>query len=86
MDRPLKLSTNPLSQENPKTDGRYVVWQGRQPNGGWNIWMRDMESVKPAEQLMDTDNVDESNPPLTGLGWHIRAKTTLLHRLSGNSK
>ena len=32
----------PLSQENPRTDGRYVVWQGRQANGNWDVFLKDL--------------------------------------------
>ena len=40
----LQLTHTPLSQENPRTDGRYVVWQAQQANGNWDIYLNDMES------------------------------------------
>ena len=35
----LKLTHTALSQENPRTDGRYVVWQARQADGDWDIYL-----------------------------------------------
>ena len=37
----------PFSQENPRTDGRYVVWQGRQTNGNWDVFLDDLTAVRP---------------------------------------
>jgi beta propeller repeat protein len=56
------VTTSALSQENPKTDGRYVVWQARQPNGNWDVYLKDLESTDPAVALSQTPTRDEINP------------------------
>jgi beta propeller repeat protein len=50
------------SQENPSTDGRYVVWQARQPNGNWDIMIRDLESSTPLEAVTETLDFNEIRP------------------------
>ncbi|WP_237712342.1 hypothetical protein [Pedosphaera parvula] len=60
----LKLTTGLLSQENPKTDGRYVVWQARQPNGNWDIYVKDLNSGTPAQAVTATSTQDEINPSI----------------------
>jgi len=41
----LKLTTGTLAQENPRTDGRYVVWQGRQADGSWDLYLHDLTTT-----------------------------------------
>jgi beta propeller repeat protein len=60
----VKLTTGVLSQENPKTDGRYVVWQGRQANGNWDIYLKDLASVAAPQALTSTFGRDEINPAI----------------------
>jgi len=60
----LKLSNSTLSQENPRTDGRYVVWQARQPNGNWDIYLKDLQGVSPPQVLTATPGLDEVNPAI----------------------
>lgn len=60
--QPLKLTTGILSQESPKTDGRHVVWQGRQTNATWDIYLKDLQSPAPAIKITDTSTRDEVNP------------------------
>src|SRR5262249_62400503 len=43
----LKLTSGMLAQENPRTDGRYGVWQGRQANGNWDVYVQDLGSTDP---------------------------------------
>ena len=38
----VKITNAGGSQENPRTDGRYVVWQSRQVNGNWDIYFTDL--------------------------------------------
>ena len=58
----LKLTSTPLSQENPRTDGRYIVWQGRQANGNWDIYLKDLTSAAAPQALTSTSGEDEVNP------------------------
>jgi beta propeller repeat protein len=58
----LKLTETALNQENPRTDGRFVVWQGRQPNGTWDVYIKDMQSSAPPRNLTGTATRDEINP------------------------
>jgi beta propeller repeat protein len=59
-----KLTTTPLNQENPQTDGRYAVWQGRQTNGNWEIYLKDLETAAPLQALTASPDVDEINPAI----------------------
>ncbi|MBI3867282.1 MAG: hypothetical protein HY299_02025 [Verrucomicrobia bacterium] len=59
--QPVKLTSGILSQESPKTDGRHVVWQGRQTNATWDIYIKDLKSAAPARKLTDTPGRDEIN-------------------------
>ncbi|HET7625608.1 MAG TPA: hypothetical protein VFM25_10115 [Verrucomicrobiae bacterium] len=57
-----KLTNTTLSQENPRTDGRYVVWQGRQPNGNWDIYLKDLDGISAPQAITSTTAADEINP------------------------
>lgn len=59
-----KLTSTLLNQENPRTDGRYVVWQGRQPNGSWDLFLKDLEDPAPPRPLTTTIQLDEVNPSI----------------------
>ncbi len=56
-----KLTSTPLNQENPYTDGRYVVWQGRQTNGMWDIFIKIWRALALA-QITASPEADEINP------------------------
>jgi beta propeller repeat protein len=58
----LQVTSSTLSQENPYTDGRYVVWQARQPNGTWDILMRDLQSGSGAQVITATPDRNEVRP------------------------
>lgn len=60
----IRLSTGTLNQQNPKTDGRYVVWQGRQMNGSWDIYLKDLLSSEEPRRLTYTSDIDEINPAI----------------------
>jgi beta propeller repeat protein len=61
----LKLTSGLLSQQNPKTDGRYVVWQSRQPNGNWDINLKDLNnSADTGQPVTFTLTRDEINPAI----------------------
>ena len=59
-----QLTHTPLSQQNPRTDGRYVVWQGQQANGNWDIYLDDLESSNGPQALTSTPNTDETYPAI----------------------
>lgn len=59
-----QLTHTALSQENPRTDGRYVVWQGQEANGNWDVFMYDMETSGSLLQLTSTSANDEINPAI----------------------
>jgi len=87
----LKLTTGILNQENAKTDGRHVVWQGRQTNGNWDIFLKDLQSGGPPVRIIDSPTRDEINPCVewpwivfqsrpsgnTGAPWQLRAYNAL---------
>ncbi len=58
----LQVTRTPLSQENPRTDGRYVVWQGQQTNGNWDIYINDLESGSGPQDITSTPTTDETYP------------------------
>jgi len=60
----IPVSTQTLSQENPKTDGRYVVWQARQPDGDWDIYCNDLTSSAGPQAITFTPDWDEVNPAI----------------------
>ena len=58
------ITSETLNQENPKTDGRYVVWQARQANGNWDVRLKELGSPNPAQPVTDTGDSDEVNPTI----------------------
>jgi beta propeller repeat protein len=70
--RDVTVTTNPilqvthttLAQENPRTDGRYIVWQGQQVNGSWDVFMDDLSSTNGPRALTSTPTTDEVNPAI----------------------
>lgn len=60
----VKVTSTVLSQENPRTDGRYVVWQGRQPSGNWNIYIADLASNRAPQQVTSGSTGDQINPAI----------------------
>jgi beta propeller repeat protein len=58
------VTRTPLSQENPRTDGRYVVWQAQQTNGNWDIYINDMESGYGPQAVTSTPAIDETYPAI----------------------
>ena len=57
-----QVSSNAFNQQNPKTDGRYVVWQARQPNGGWDVYLSDLAGAAGPVPITSTPGTDEINP------------------------
>ena len=53
-----------LSQINPRTDGRYVVWQGREINENWDVFLKDLTVTNGPQALTSTPTLDEVNPAI----------------------
>jgi len=60
----VQLTHTPLSQEFPRTDGRYVVWQAQQANGNWDVYIDDLESGSGPQDITSTPNTDETAPAI----------------------
>jgi len=58
----VEVTAGTLSQENPFTDGRYVVWQARQANGTWDVWLKDLESDGLSRAITATSGLNEIRP------------------------
>lgn len=56
------LTTGNLNQENPRTDGRNVVWQGRRDNGSWDIFYADLTDPTHVVAVTNTPNRNDINP------------------------
>jgi beta propeller repeat protein len=83
-----QITSGALNQENPKTDGRYVVWQARQLDGDWDVWLKELGSTNPAQAVTSTTDADEVNPAIDwpwvvyqsrptsnpGAPWQLRAR------------
>ena len=59
-----QVTRTPLAQQNPRTDGRYVVWQGQQTNGNWDVFIEDLEGTNGSQTLTATPTTDEINPSI----------------------
>jgi beta propeller repeat protein len=57
-----KLTSTTLSQENPRTDGGFVVWQGRQVGGNWDLYLKDPGTNTPTQQITSSSGTDKVNP------------------------
>lgn len=60
----VKVTNNPLSQQNPRTDGRYVVWQALQPNGNWDVYVDDLDGTNGPAAVTSTLKLDEVSPAI----------------------
>lgn len=60
----VKVTQTSLGQENPRTDGRYVVWQGQQANGSWDVYLDDLEGSSGPQALTSTPTNDEVSPAI----------------------
>ncbi|MHB8766164.1 MAG: FlgD immunoglobulin-like domain containing protein, partial [Deferrisomatales bacterium] len=49
------------NQERPRTDGRYVVWEDRQPDGSWDVWVKEL-GAGAAAAVTATPGFDERRP------------------------
>lgn len=64
------ITTGTLNQENPYTDGHYVVWQGRSESGAWNVWMRDLETLDPTVRITDS-TANHNTRPVIDWPWIV---------------
>jgi beta propeller repeat protein len=70
-----QLTHTPLSQENPRTDGRYVVWQAQQANGNWDVYINDLAGTNGPQAVTSTPNLDETYPAIDWpwVVWQVHA-------------
>jgi len=59
---PVAVAQGLLHQERPKTDGRYAVWEDRQPDGTWDIWAKELGSTTSSFGITATQDQDEQKP------------------------
>jgi beta propeller repeat protein len=59
---PALIAQGPLNQERPRTDGRYAVWEDRQPDGNWDIWGLELGGAGTAFAVTETADLDEQKP------------------------
>lgn len=60
----VQLTHTTLTQKNPRTDGRYVVWQGQQADGDWDIYLDDLSNAVAPQVMTSTATQDEINPAM----------------------
>jgi beta propeller repeat protein len=58
----LAITNEVLAQENPRTDGRHVVWQRRRENGNWDIVRADLSNPSVIVPVTETAARNEINP------------------------
>lgn len=58
----LSITSGVLSQENPRTDGRYAVWQHRRENGNWGISYVDLTAPGVVVPLTSAPTRNDINP------------------------
>lgn len=70
------ITSGERDQTRPQTDGRRVVWQGRNSSGTWDVWALDLsdESASP-DRLTDSGSLNQSRPIVDGdwVIWRERA-------------
>lgn len=58
----VQITSNALNQERPRTDGVYVVWEDKQADGNWDVWIKDLTTADPAASITATAASDETRP------------------------
>lgn len=59
------LTSAATTQDDPFTDGRYVVWQGRQEDSTWAVYWADLQNTNAGVRVLSALNdVDETNPSI----------------------
>ncbi len=68
---PILITADNRDQTHPRTDGKRVVWQGRNANGAWDVWIRDLETPDASPvRLTHSSSVHNSQPIVEG-AWVI---------------
>jgi len=63
---PFALTAAASTQDDPFTDGRYVVWQGRQEDSTWAVYWMDLENLAAGAKILAAlPDIDETNPSIT---------------------
>jgi beta propeller repeat protein len=60
----IPITHSSQSQINPRTDGRYVVWQGREISGNWDVFIKDLTLPNGPKALTFNPVLDNVNPVL----------------------
>jgi len=58
----IAVTSDSLNQEAPYTDGKFVVWESRRVDGGWDIRGKDLQLGEDSFSVTDTADTDERNP------------------------
>jgi len=56
------ITSEPLNQQRPRTDGRYVVWEAQQADGSWDIGATELGVPDPAFLITSSPDRDELKP------------------------
>ena len=59
---PEVIAATAFNQEQPQTDGEYVVWEDRRADGNWDVWAKRLGAATPAVAVTDTTANNERNP------------------------
>ena len=78
------LTSSANTQDDPFTDGRYVVWQGRQEDSTWAVYWTDLtDPGMPIHVLSALPDIDETTLNLLAVGG--LASTRRTHRLGSDT-
>ncbi|MDA3926313.1 MAG: hypothetical protein PF904_16595 [Kiritimatiellae bacterium] len=59
------ITTASSTQDDPYTDGRYVVWQGRQEDSTWAVYWTDLSNTNAGVNVLSAlPDIDEINPTI----------------------
>lgn len=62
---PFALTSSENTQDDPFTDGRYVVWQGRQEDSTWAVYWTDLADTNVTVRVLSAlPDIDETNPTI----------------------
>ena len=73
----LEITNTSLAQSHPRTDGRWVVWQGQQADGTWDIYITDLTNPLVNTNITESPEADETNPDIDWpwVVWQARSTT-----------
>lgn len=58
-------------QTRPHTDGRHVVWQGRNSSGTWDVWARDLDGAGSGPVRLTDDASANNTRPVVDTPWVV---------------